>query len=435
MPQAVAVPSLPKVHCFWLIHGTRLDDTASMFPMLVFVAVVLGLALRGMSPEERVLYGRKILAALLFIRNSITKPPSGGESFYAALKARTKWTLVIPAIIAAYVAVLLLMVMGSGDPGESQALVRAGGSLGVRTTNGEWWRLFTAMFVHTGPVHMIAEIAGLVQVGLLVERLVGRLATAVMYVASGVLVGIWDLSLHPVSVHVGAAGATFGVYGLLLATLLLGMIQRRTLTVPLNVLAGLWPGVALFVGYNMLTEGLVSDAMQAGLMAGFVGGLLIAVRVITDKPPVRRVFAVSTATVAIVVALAAPLRGLADVSSEVARVNAAEERTAHAYDEAVDRFKRGRTNAQELAKIADAIVSDMQSLQTELASLVNVPSEHWPMLTKASEYLALRQTSWRLRAEGLRAGRPQTLQQADAAEHSALEALAAAVSSNVEAGL
>ena len=39
----------------------------------------------------------------------------------------------------------------------------------------------------------------------------------------------------------------------------------------------------------------------------------------------------------------------------------------------------------------------------------------------------LRQTSWRLRAEGLRAGRPQTLQQADAAEHSALAALASAV--------
>ena len=403
--------------------------------MLVFVAVVLGLALRGMSSEERVLVGRKILAALLFIKNAVTQPPSGGESFYAALTARTKWTVVIPAIIAAYVVVFLLVIVGSGGLGESQALVRAGGSLGVRTTNGEWWRLLTAIFVHTGPIHLIAEIAGLVQVGLLVERLVGRLATAVVYVASGVLVGIWDLSLHPVSVHVGAAGATFGIYGLLLATLLLGMVQRSKLTVPLNVLAGLWPGVALFVGYNMLTEGLVSDAMQAGLMAGFVGGLLIAVRVITDKPPVRRVFAVSTATVAIVVALAAPLRGLADVSSEVARVKAAEERTARAYDEAVDRFKRGRTNAQELAKIADAIVSEMQSLQTELASLVNVPSEHWPMLTKASEYLALRQTSWRLRAEGLRAGRPQTLQQADAAEHSALEALAASVSSDVEAGL
>jgi hypothetical protein len=131
--------------------------------------------------------------------------------------------------------------------------------------------------------------------------------------------------------------------------------------------------------------------------------------------------------VAIVVVLAAPLRGLADVSSEVARVAASEERTARSYDEAVDRFKRGRVNAQELAGIAEGILTELQSLQAELGALDNVPPEHWPMLNKASEYLALRQTSWRLRAEGLREGRTQTLQQADAAEHSAKAALASAV--------
>jgi rhomboid protease GluP len=397
--------------------------------MLVFVLVVLGLALRGMSSEERVRFGKVILANLLFIKDAITKPPSGGESFYAALKARTRWTLVTPAIITAYVVVFALLVMRTGELGDPQTLVDGGGSVGVRTTNGEWWRLMTAMFVHAGPVHLIAVIAGFVQVGLLLERLVGRLAFAVVYVASGVLVGIWDLSLHPVSVHVGAAGAIFGVYGLLLASLLLGMIQRSTLTVPLNVLKGLWPGVALFVVYNMLTEGLVSDAMQAGLVVGFGGGLLIAARVISDKPPVRRVVAVLTATVAVVVVLAAPLRGLADVGAEVARVKASEERTSSAYDKAVDRFKSGRMNAQELAKLAEGIVSELQALQAELNALDNVPSEHRPMMSKTSEYLALRQTSWLLRAEGLRAGRPQTLQQADAAEHSALEALAGAVAS------
>jgi len=49
------------------------------------------------------------------------------------------------------------------------------------------------------------------------------------------------------------------------------------------------------------------------------------------------------------------------------------------------------------------------------------------MLNKATEYLASRQTSWSLRAEGLRAGRPQTLQRADAAEQLAKAALASAV--------
>ncbi|HYJ93150.1 MAG TPA: hypothetical protein VEV86_00965, partial [Vicinamibacterales bacterium] len=156
------------------------------------------------------------------------------------------------------------------------------------------------------------------------------------------------------------------------------------------------------------------------------GGMLIAGRVISDKPPARRVAAVVTATFAIVVALAAPLRGLADVSGEVARVKEGEERTARTYDTAVDRFKSGRLSAQELARLADRIVVELQSIQTQLVALDNVPAEHWPMVEKASEYLKLRQDSWRLRAEGLRAGRPRALQQADAAEHSALIALATA---------
>ena len=81
---------------------------------------------------------------------------------------------------------------------------------------------------------------------------------------------------------------------------------------------------------------------------------------------------------------------------------------------------------QELARIADRIVTELQSIHTQLVSLDNVPAEHWPMIEKASQYLTLRQDSWRLRAEGLRAGRPRTLQQADVAENSALAALESA---------
>jgi hypothetical protein len=133
------------------------------------------------------------------------------------------------------------------------------------------------------------------------------------------------------------------------------------------------------------------------------------------------------ATVAIVVVFAAPLRGLADVTDDVARVRAVEERSARSYDAAVDRFKRGRLSAGELAAFADRIVPELQSIQSELASLGNIPPEHWPMIQKASEYLRLRQDSWRLRAEGLRAGRSRTLQEADAAERSALAALDSAI--------
>jgi rhomboid protease GluP len=398
-----------------------------MVTMLVFVLVLVGLLLRGMSSEERGRFGKTILASLLWIKDVIARPSTGGEAFHAALRARTKWPLVTPAIVAAYVAVFFLLASGSGDLDNPKTLIELGGNIGPRTTNGEWWRLGAAMFVHVSALHLIAEIAGLVQIGLLVERLVGRMAFAVLFMATGVLAGIWNLAFHPVAVHAGSAGAIFGVYGLLMASLVLGMIQRSTLTVPVGVLKGFWPGVAVFVVYNTLTEGPVSEAMRVGLVVGFTGGILVAGRIIADKPPVRRVAAVLAATVAIVVVLAAPLRGLADISDEVARVREGEERTARAYDTAVDRFKSGRITAHELAALAERIVGELQSIQAELVSLDNVPAEHRPTIARASEYLRLRQDSWRLRAEGLREGRTRTLQQADAAEHSALAALDRAV--------
>jgi rhomboid protease GluP len=379
-----------------------------------------------MSSEERWRFAQAIVDGLVFIKDSIAKPPSGGEGFYRALKARTKWALVTPTIVVTYIVVFGMLLVGSGSLGDPRTLIDWGSSIGTRTTNDEWWRLGTALFVHVGLIHLIAEIAGIVQVGLLVERLVGRLAFAVVYVASGVLAGVWSMTLHPVSVQAGAAGAIFGIYGLLLATLVLGLAQRAALTVPLKVISGLWPGVAVFIVYNMLTEGLFSEAMQTGLVVGFTGGMLLAGRVISEKPPARRVAAVLAAAVAIVVALAAPLRGFADVSGEVAKVKDREERTAKTYDTAVDRFKAGRISAQELARLADSIVGELQYIQAQLVSLDNVPAEHWPMVEKACEYLKLRQDSWRLRAQGLRAGQARTLQEADVAEHTALAALAIA---------
>jgi len=395
-----------------------------MLPMVVFLAVVLGLALRGTTSEDRVRFGRVMLAALRFIRDAVTKPPAGGELFHEALKARSRWALVTPTLAGTSVSVFAFMLLGSGELADARTLIDWGGSIGPRTTNGEWWRLATAMFVHVSVLHLFGYVAGLVQVGLLVERLVGPFAFTAVYAASGLLAGLWTMSAHPVSVSVGAAGAVFGVYGLLLASIVWGLIQRSTVTIPLVVLKGLWPGAAIFTVYHVVTEGLVSESMQAGLVVGLASGVvLLAGRAGAHKPAARRVCAALGASLAIVVLVATPLRGLADVTGEVASVTQIEKRTATAYDRKIERFRAGRVTADELAQFADAIASELQSASLRLTALDKVPPEHQAMFANTSEYLRRRQDSWRLRSEGLRAGRMRTLQQADVAENAALSAL------------
>jgi hypothetical protein len=124
-------------------------------------------------------------------------------------------------------------------------------------------------------------------------------------------------------------------------------------------------------------------------------------------------------TLAIVVAFAAPLRGMADVTEEVVRVIDVEARTAVAYDAEVALFKKGRLTAEALADVADAMRADIRATHASLQALTNVPLEHQSIVDEASAYLRLREESWRLRVEGLRTGRMQTLQRAERVESEA----------------
>jgi hypothetical protein len=110
---------------------------------------------------------------------------------------------------------------------------------------------------------------------------------------------------------------------------------------------------------------------------------------------------------------------MADVTREIPRVIDLEKRTASAYDAEVIRFRNGRQTAEALANVADGIVSEVHAMRASLSTLTKVPSQHQPMLVDAMEYLRLREESWRLRVEGLRAGRMPTLQRAERVESEA----------------
>jgi membrane associated rhomboid family serine protease len=368
-------------------------------------------------------FARRTLARLRALKDAATTPPPGSDSFRQALSERTRWALVTPGLVAAQLVAFVLALNEPGPLSSPDSLIGWGASFGPRTTNGEWWRLVTALFVHTSVVHVGASIAGLLQTGLLAERLVGRSAFLVVYGASGLLSGLWALSARTVEVHAGADGAVFGIHGLLLASVAWGLVHRSPLTVPLVVLKRLAPGAVAFVAYHSVAEGLFSQSMQAGLVVGFVAGMaLLAGRVASPRPAAGRVLVTLATSSMMVLLVAVPLRGIADVTGAVARVIDIEVRTARVYDEHVTRFRKGRLHVDVLVQLAEQNAGELQSAE-HLTLLNKVPRAQAPMLRYASEYLHLRQESWRLRAEGLREGRMQTLRKADAVEQTALRAL------------
>ncbi len=97
-----------------------------------------------------------------------------------------------------------LHVANQINPLEAGALVR------VRVLAGEWWRVFTSMFLHGGPDHLIGNMVALYIVGMACEHAFGAARTALVYFGSGVTGAAFSLATGP-GPSVGASGAIFGV--------------------------------------------------------------------------------------------------------------------------------------------------------------------------------------------------------------------------------
>jgi hypothetical protein len=243
--------------------------------------------------------------------------------------------------------------------------------------------------------------------GLIAERLIGRLIVVAVFLTAGVFASLVNLTTYPTSLSFGASGAISGVYGLIAASSIWGIRHRSNLSIPLPMIKRIAPGASLFILYNVANDSLATASELTGLLVGLTWGAVLAKGVNEVKPAARRVPHLSAAAAVIVVLSAVLLRGATDVRPELERTAAVEERTSGSFRKAVEQFKRGGTNADALASLIDrTIIPELQVTDTRLKALVAVPEEHRPLVVAAEEYVRLRTESWRLRSEYLRkAGR------------------------------
>jgi membrane associated rhomboid family serine protease len=191
----------------------------------------------------------------------------------AGLRARTRLALATPALVAVNVLLFVLMALAPGSVALPETVIGWGGSFGPRTTNGEWWRLVTATFVHTGFLALAANMIGLVQAARLLERLVGPLTLVGVYLAAGMFATVVILPGNPLSVTAGASGSVCGVYGLLLATWVRSMFPRSALTIPLETIQAVGPAAAVFVAFNVFARDVSLAGEGFGLFVGVATGM------------------------------------------------------------------------------------------------------------------------------------------------------------------
>lgn len=174
---------------------------------------------------------------------------------------------ITQALIAINVA-LFMGMLAAGGWENSENLLRFG-ALSVPLRTSEWWRLFTAMFVHIGPLHLLFNMYALFLFGPAVETRYGRARFLALYLSAGFLGSAMSVALTSgFGIRAGASGGVFGILGCWIAFYVRHRDQRGSR----DQLRSLFflVGINLFFGFSI--GGIDNFAHLGGLAGGFVAG-------------------------------------------------------------------------------------------------------------------------------------------------------------------
>ena len=179
------------------------------------------------------------------------------------------WTLIGVNLL------LWLLVEMSGGSTNTSVLLQFGAMEAQHIAAGDYWRLFTATFLHSGLMHLSFNCIALFIFGQQLEQIYGHSRFLAIYFIAGLAGSVTSYALSisatPNTLGVGASGAIFGVIGGLVAFYVMhrnrfGVIGRQSLT-------GLLVIVAINVVFGFIVPGVDNFAHIGGFIAGLLTGL------------------------------------------------------------------------------------------------------------------------------------------------------------------
>ena len=187
------------------------------------------------------------------------------------LRSREKCNLLM--VMINIVVFIVLEIMGSTT--DTLFMVRHGAMYEpLVTQQGEYYRLFTCMFLHFGITHLMNNMVMLGALGWNLELEIGKLRFIIIYFLSGIGGNILSLiaaiSAGESAVSAGASGAVFGLMGALLYVVIanrgrLGQLSGR----------GMIFMVVLSLYFGLTSSGVDNMAHIGGLICGFIFAVIL----------------------------------------------------------------------------------------------------------------------------------------------------------------
>lgn len=176
-------------------------------------------------------------------------------------------SILLDILIMIYL--IQLLELNSSYMSHSEILLQWGAVRKDEVFDGDYWRLFTCIFLHGGFLHLAYNALALAFVGIFMEPLLGRVKFITYYIICGIASSLASIIWHDHTLSVGASGAVFGMFAL---AIFVDYFKTKSFNSNKSM-------VYLFVGFagiNFIYGLVVPNTDNAGHFGGFLAGIVLA---------------------------------------------------------------------------------------------------------------------------------------------------------------
>lgn len=185
-------------------------------------------------------------------------------------RIKPKDIFITSSILLLLLAVFIAEVFLGGSE-NTQTLVRMGAMNNYAVVAGhQWWRLFTAQFLHIGIMHLVSNAVIIYYMGMYMEPMLGHWRFLLVYLLSGIGGNLLSLAWgSDRAISAGASTALFGLFGAMTA------IGLRNLNNPLISYLGRQAFALALI--NLALDVFMPNIDIQGHLGGLITGFLLAI--------------------------------------------------------------------------------------------------------------------------------------------------------------
>ncbi|WEV40912.1 rhomboid family intramembrane serine protease [Lactobacillus sp. ESL0681] len=194
------------------------------------------------------------------------------------------WTILVVLFL------VFLLETGLGGSKSIATLLKMGAMNKMMVLRlGQWWRLFTAQFLHIGIMHLVSNVVMIYYLGTYLEQILGHWRFLLIYLLAGIGGNLLSLAFGDVSVV--SAGASTALFGLMGAMTAIGLRNHDNAAIVYLGKQAFWLAL-LNLGFDLFDPNIDLWGHLGGLLTGLLLAIIVGDRRFRQYPFKVRLVAV-----------------------------------------------------------------------------------------------------------------------------------------------